>query len=143
MGRGLPLRLCLAWFELSADRERLPGGAGSGDAAWSAPSSLYTVLPVPPELGVHRSSSLWENNPLTCQEWMELRDRLSDDCVSCWVSNCRGAGPAPMAVMAMTRQAGLTALGAPSSLHLGDSSARASFSRRAGLNHCTRTSPPL
>ena len=92
------------------------GGAGSGDGAWSTPS-LYSV-DCSSELGVHRPSSLWENNPLTSQEWMELRDRLSDNCISCWVGNLPGTGPAPMAVMAMTRQAGLTAPGAPSSLHL-------------------------
>lgn len=106
---------CLAWFELSADRGACQGGAGSGDGAWSTPS-LYSV-DCSSELGVHRPSSHWENN-LTSQQWMELRDRLSGNCISCWVGNLPGTGPAPMAVMAMTRQAGLTAPGPPSSLHL-------------------------
>ena len=139
VGRGLPLRF--ATRRVSADREGLPGGAARR-CGMECAFSLHSVA-CSPELSVHRPSSLWESNPLTSQEWMELRDRLSDGCVSCWARNCRGAGPAPTAAMATTRQAGLTALGAPSSLRLGASSARAPFSRRAGLDHCTRTSPAL
>ena len=117
------------------------GGAGSGDGARSTPS-LYSV-DCSSELGVHRPSSHWENNPPTFQEWMELRDRLSDNCISCWVGNRPGAGPAPMAVMATTRQAGLTVPGAPSSLRLEGPLSPGLVYRRTGLNHCTRTNPSL
>ena len=110
VGRGLPLRL--ATRVVSAPTERACRAGRLGRCGMERAFSLHSVA-CSPELGVHRPSLLWENNPLTSQGWMELRDRLSDDCVSCWASNCRGAGPAPTAATATTRQAGLTALGAP------------------------------